>query len=136
MRKRWGMPPKHGNMMENHNAMRMLEGYGHMLPIIRSKHCKNKKGLLTTCYRGPDISSKKIEMIMKTTINFYGKVNEVISWCTFCVWMCFFFKWQLLLLRGEIVAPNHYCLLGDKTKGTRSTPYYSIERITLCEGTS
>jgi len=33
------------------------------------------------------------------------------------------------LLRGEIVAPNHYCPLGDKTKGTRSTLYYSTEEL-------
>jgi hypothetical protein len=54
------MPPKHGNMMENRNGMHMLNDYGHMLPIIRIKHCKNKFFLLMTCYRGLDISSKKI----------------------------------------------------------------------------
>jgi hypothetical protein len=53
------MPPKYGNMMENRNGMPMLKGYGHMLPIIIIKHCKNKKGLLMTCYKGLDISSKK-----------------------------------------------------------------------------
>jgi len=70
---------EHGNMMDNCNGMRMLKGYGHMLLIIRNKHCKNKKRLLTTSYRGLDISSKKIEMRMKTTRSFYGKGNEVVS---------------------------------------------------------
>jgi hypothetical protein len=50
------MPLKHGNMMENRNGMCMLEGYGHMLPIIKNKHCKNKKRLLTMGYRGLDIN--------------------------------------------------------------------------------
>jgi hypothetical protein len=32
------------------------------------------------------------------------------------------------MLSGEIEAFNYYRLLGGKTKGTRSTPYYSIDR--------
>jgi hypothetical protein len=32
------------------------------------------------------------------------------------------------LLRGEIVAPNHYHLLEVKTKGTMSMPYYSTKQ--------
>jgi len=43
--------------------------------------------------------------------------------------MGFSLEWKLLLLRGEIAALDHYCPLEGKTKGTRSTPYYSIERI-------
>jgi hypothetical protein len=33
--------------------------------------------------------------------------------------------YQEFLLRDEIMIPNHYRPLGGKTKGTRSTPYYS-----------
>ncbi len=32
------------------------------------------------------------------------------------------------MLKGEITAPNHYCLPKGKTKGTKSTSYYSIEK--------
>jgi hypothetical protein len=33
------------------------------------------------------------------------------------------------LLKGEIAALDHYHLPEGKTKGTRSTPYYSIKQI-------
>jgi hypothetical protein len=32
-----------------------------------------------------------------------------------------------MLLRGEITTLDHYRFLEGKTKGARSTPYYSIE---------
>jgi len=38
--------------------------------------------------------------------------------------------WSLMMiLRGEIAAPNHYRPLGGKTRGTRSTPYYSSKKL-------
>ncbi len=30
---------------------------------------------------------------------------------------------------GEIATPNHYCFPRNKTKGTRSTPYYSSKKL-------
>jgi hypothetical protein len=35
----------------------------------------------------------------------------------------------MMMLRGEIVAPNHYCPLGGMTRGTRSTPYYFSKKL-------
>jgi hypothetical protein len=32
------------------------------------------------------------------------------------------------MLRGEIIAPNHYHVPKGKTKGTKSTSYYSIKK--------
>ncbi len=35
----------------------------------------------------------------------------------------------MMMLRGEIVALDHYCPLGGKTRGTRSTLYYSSKKL-------
>jgi hypothetical protein len=34
-------------------------------------------------------SKKGIKMRMETTVGLYGKGNEIISWCSFCVRSCF-----------------------------------------------
>jgi hypothetical protein len=48
----------------------MLEGYGHMLLIIRNKHRENLKGPLMMGYSGMSTTNKKgVEMKMKMTIN-------------------------------------------------------------------
>jgi hypothetical protein len=42
-------------------------------------------------------SKKGVEMRMKTTISLYGHGNEVVSWCTFCIWSwMFFLKWIVI----------------------------------------
>jgi hypothetical protein len=58
----------------------MLEGYGHMLLLIRNKHRRNLKRLLMMGYSGMSTISKKgFKTKMETTISPYAKGNEVIS---------------------------------------------------------
>lgn len=57
-------------MLKKHNGLHMLEGYGHMLLIIRNKHRENLKGPLMMGYSGMSTTNKKgVEMKMKMTIN-------------------------------------------------------------------
>jgi hypothetical protein len=73
-------------MLKNHNGLHTLEGYGHMLLIIRNNHLGNQRRSLMMGYSGFSPSSKKgVEMIMKTTISLYGKGNKVIFGCAFDV---------------------------------------------------
>jgi hypothetical protein len=94
--------------VENCDGLHMLEGYWHLLLIIRYKHWRYQGSLLATSYIGMYTRSKKgIKMRMETTIGLYGKGNEIISLRLLC------FEWPLLLhvlLLSKHASPNLYKL--------------------------
>ncbi len=80
---------KHGSSLKNHNGLHMLEGYRHLLLIIRYKHWRYQRGLLITSYIGMYTRSKKgIKTRIETTIDLYGKGNEIIFRHSLCVNSC------------------------------------------------
>ncbi len=74
---------------ESRFGLHTLQGYRHLLLIIRYKHRKYQGGLLMASYTSMYTRSKKgIKMRMDTTIGLYNKGNEIIFWRSLCVESC------------------------------------------------
>jgi hypothetical protein len=88
--KRWRIVIKCGSLLKNRDTLCTLKAYQHLLPIIIYKHWRYQGGLLMANYTDMYTRSKKwIKMRMEIIIGFYGKGNEIISWCLLHVGSCF-----------------------------------------------
>ncbi len=111
MERIWRIVIKHGNPFKNHDGLCTLEGYRHLLPIIRYKHQRYQGGMLMADYSGMRIRSQKgIKMKMETTIGLWqGEWNYLQTFALCRIVPCF--EWQLLLhvlSFSKHIAPNLY----------------------------